>query len=207
MNINRNMLFLYTIFILCSLQFSFTIAGSSIIFPQNLTNCPMYTESCPIQMLISKNVPINDLNFTYNGLVYFSFVKYQACTNVSNDCKFENLNESLYDPGLIIIQSIIVGKGTVQVQYGQSSVEHSVIITQPQRIIDKIWRAYLSIFQIMISTIMGVLIDIEALKKIVKMPVPVLIGFFAQYGCMPLVSCSSFLFLKLTLISLYLLFL
>lgn len=188
MMINRNMKFLFVILIIYGLNFSSTKSEPMIIFQNNITDCPMYTESCPIQMLVSKNIALDELNVSYSGSNYFNFIKIQACSNETKDCELESLNKSSYQTGLLVIKSIIVGKDTLHVQYEQYSIDHTVIVTQPRRVIDKIHRVYLSIFQTVISTIMGILIDFEALKKIIKMPIPVIIGFCAQYGCMPLVS-------------------
>jgi hypothetical protein len=72
---------------------------------------------------------------------------------------------------------------------------HKVIISSPDRIIDKIQMIYVIFFSIVIAIIMGILIDLVTLFKIIKMPIAVLIGFIAQYLFMPLVSFLNLRFI------------
>ncbi len=44
------------------------------------------------------------------------------------------------------------------------------------------------------SLLMGLLIDLKVVFRIIKVPIPVLIGLFCQYGCMPLIS---YVFIKI----------
>ena len=64
---------------------------------------------------------------------------------------------------------------------------------------------------ILISLLMGLLLDIETLLKIIKMPIPVAIGLACQYICMPLVRSSTlfcfFFSISIPIMPLYLIFL
>jgi hypothetical protein len=66
-------------------------------------------------------------------------------------------------------------------------LKHDIIISSPQRLLDKIHMIYVIIFQTIVSVFMGLLLDVQAIIKIIKMPVPVLVGFVSQYLFMPLV--------------------
>ena len=137
-----------------------------------------------------------------NGTKYFTFTKIETCDDrnieylLQNDCLLNNstidLEEKEYEYKriFIIIKSIVVGKGRIGLEYNKTkdSVEFNVIITQPQRLIDMIHRLFIIVFQTLISTSMGLLIDVNTILKIIKMPKPVLIGFMTQYTCMPLVN-------------------
>ena len=66
-------------------------------------------------------------------------------------------------------------------------LKHEIIISSPQRLLDKIHMVYVIIFQTIVSIFMGLLIDVTTIVKIIKMPLPVVIGFVSQYILMPLV--------------------
>lgn len=69
-------------------------------------------------------------------------------------------------------------------------LKHDIIISSPQRILDKIHMIYVIIFQTIVSVFMGLLLDVKAIVKIIKMPIPVVIGFVSQYIFMPLLAFS-----------------
>jgi hypothetical protein len=71
-------------------------------------------------------------------------------------------------------------------------LKHDIIISSPQRILDKIHMIYVIIFQTIVSVFMGLLLDVKAIVKIIKMPIPVVIGFVSQYIFMPLVNFCVF---------------
>lgn len=62
------------------------------------------------------------------------------------------------------------------------------LVTQPKRVIDRIFYIILPVIVIFISIQMGILLDTKILLDLVKKPKPVLIGFVAQYGMMPFLA-------------------
>lgn len=64
----------------------------------------------------------------------------------------------------------------------------NVMVTQPKRVIDRIFYIILPVIVIFISIQMGILLDTKILLDLVKKPKPVLIGFVAQYGMMPFLA-------------------
>lgn len=65
---------------------------------------------------------------------------------------------------------------------------HTIIVTTPERLVDKIQLVYVVFFSCVMSIIMGILLDTDSLIKIIKMPIAVIIGFLSQYVLMPLLS-------------------
>jgi sodium/bile acid cotransporter 3/5 len=63
-----------------------------------------------------------------------------------------------------------------------------LLISQPQRIRDKIFRKGIPLVIMIISIQMGILLDMEVLKELIRRPIQVLIGFVCQYGFMPLIA-------------------
>ena len=63
-----------------------------------------------------------------------------------------------------------------------------LMISQPQRWLDKIFKGSIPFIVIFISVQMGMLLDIDALKEIMRRPVQIVIGFVCQYGFMPLIA-------------------
>ncbi|CAF1412207.1 unnamed protein product [Adineta steineri] len=75
-----------------------------------------------------------------------------------------------------------------------TSITHSqilnILISQPKRRIDTIFYIIMPIIVTVISIIMGVLLETEVIKSILKKPTPVLVGFVAQYGLMPFLAIA-----------------
>ena len=63
-----------------------------------------------------------------------------------------------------------------------------LLISQPQRWLDKVFKGSIPFIVIFISIQMGMLLDIDALKEIMRRPVQIVIGFVCQYGFMPLIA-------------------
>jgi len=66
----------------------------------------------------------------------------------------------------------------------------NILVTQPKRIIDKVFQIILPFLIIFISVQMGILLDTKILIDLVKKPKAVLIGFIAQYGLMPFLAMA-----------------
>lgn len=65
-----------------------------------------------------------------------------------------------------------------------------LIITSPKRLIDQIFKISIPCIMIITSIQMGMLLDIEVIKELIRRPIQILIGFICQYGCMPLIAFS-----------------
>ncbi len=63
-----------------------------------------------------------------------------------------------------------------------------VLVSQPQRLIDKIFKASIPFLIGTFMILMGILLDLEILKEIFLQPIPVVIGFVCQYTLMPLIA-------------------
>ena len=158
-----------------------------VIIPKISTSCPMYGKSCEIPVYFQKDV---EIIFQTSDNRFFKFLKIETC-NKTDDLqdKFSNSSTSFaYTLKCILIDSIIVGKGSILIKYDNDSmISHDVIIISPQRTIDFVQQYFIIVFQTIISIFMGVLLDLETIVKIIKMPIPVLIGFVCQYLGMPIV--------------------
>lgn len=66
----------------------------------------------------------------------------------------------------------------------------SILVTQPQRVIDRIFHITIPFIVIFISIKMGILLDTQILWELVRKPKAVLIGFLAQYGLMPFLAMA-----------------
>lgn len=64
----------------------------------------------------------------------------------------------------------------------------NVLVLQPTRLVDKIFQYFVPFVVITISTIMGLLLDPKIILSILQNPIPVLVGFAAQYGLMPFLA-------------------
>lgn len=162
----------------------------------NRTECKMYQKNCFIK--ITSNNFINFANMKPDKSKIFEYKSIKKCsindTKVKECSKFRNfisINRMLY---LLDIKPKLVGRAFLELEYwiDNSSIAvkkvHSVVIKSPKRFIDVFQILYISVVSVLVSVIMGVLLDLQSLIQIIKMPITVLIGFFAQYLFMPLVN-------------------
>ena len=173
-------------------------------FHTNVTRCPMFVKFCKIGFAIDKNLNISELVVSDGETRYYRFKSVELCENRTRipeeECELglSELNEAdkdLFKAGYFFIQPKLVGKAALTVRFRENSlrndtqdnVRHQIVITSPERIVDKIHLVSMIVLQSVISLIMGILLDVHSIMKIIKMPVPVLAGFFTQYLCMPLV--------------------
>ena len=64
----------------------------------------------------------------------------------------------------------------------------NLLVTQPKRRVDTIFYVIIPFVVIIISVLMGVLLDTSVMAEIAKKPTAVLVGFVAQYGLMPFLA-------------------
>jgi hypothetical protein len=172
-----------------------------IIFKANISICSLYSKDCKISILINNNLSDCDLDLSSENtnIVEVRSIKLcqENCANFEEYVKpnmstnyFAN-NYKVYD---INLDTVLIGLTTIQFKIKNSSKETSfkdikfpVLILQPMRFIDKVFHYYAMTFVVLISLTMGILLDVEALKKIIKIPIPVCIGLGCQFILMPLV--------------------
>jgi predicted Na+-dependent transporter len=66
----------------------------------------------------------------------------------------------------------------------------NILVTRPERILDRSFQIILPFLIIFISIQMGILLDTKVLIDLVKKPKPVLVGFLSQYGLMPFLAMA-----------------
>ncbi|CAF1067180.1 unnamed protein product [Rotaria sordida] len=64
----------------------------------------------------------------------------------------------------------------------------NILVIQPKRLIDKLFYTIIPFIVIIISILMGFLLDLKIITDLLKNPKPVIIGFLAQYGLMPFLA-------------------
>jgi sodium/bile acid cotransporter 3/5 len=63
-----------------------------------------------------------------------------------------------------------------------------LLISEPQRLRDKIFKKAIPFIIMIVSIQMGMLLDMEVLKELARRPIQPVIGFICQYGFMPLIA-------------------
>jgi bile acid transporter len=75
-----------------------------------------------------------------------------------------------------------------------SSTSHqwplNILLTQPKRLVDKLFYIIIPFIVVSISILMGILLDPKCMTEIVKKPTPLIVGFVAQYGLMPFLAMA-----------------
>ena len=145
--------------------------------------------SC-INAKISQDVVANQL---LKSSLIFAINATQKCetSNADNNtCVLPD--EFKADYSLYVIKIIPGHFGAANIIFSKENkqVKHLVVITEPRRIIDLIFDVYIWVFQVVVSILMGCLLDWEILLNILKIPYPVLIGLCSQFILMPLLAFS-----------------
>jgi hypothetical protein len=198
----------------------------SLYFLNNSTECYMYSDSCLVK-LVSNDKPIvrEYLKTISEDEEIIQFKSIVQCKNPNNTNPSKKSNrsniirscDSMYNLSetfkksnssiskyfyLVHIKANLIGIKNIQLVYNANNknitLNHKVIVKTPERFIDQFQLVYVVFFSIIMSFIMGILLDIETLMKILKMPLPVIIGFISQYGFMPLLTYGFIKIFKLS---------
>lgn len=172
--------------------------------------CAMYTDNCYVSFAARKSlgeitldvlISTNERTFKIESVTLCqteSEISSNKTFQIDDGCNLFDglasnisLNEfSVYSvkikPGIVGFDHILFDESKPEFK----NVKYLIAISEPRRLIDIIFDYYIKIFQITISLLMGILLDSKALFKLVKIPIPVLIGFCSQYIIMPLISFS-----------------
>lgn len=158
--------------------------------------CSMY-KICQLDLAIKNIFDLDQLVFESSDSKVFKLKSVGPCD--SKNCPtladfWFNETEKNFQNSFTIysvkIEAILIGKASLQIFEKEKMIlltHTDIVVTQPQRIIDIVFIIWVWTFGVLISLLMGVLLDKDALVKIVKMPKAIMIGFSCQYIIMPLV--------------------
>ena len=173
--------------------------AQNLIFQTNSTQCAMFAKNCFINLIIIDSKQISDLQVKSSDRYLVKVKSIDSCSNRTHYQKcvtieeFEqlsskqkvNMSKNIF---VVVLEPILVGKTGIKFDLNTVSYVHTVVVTQPKRFIDLFQQIYTVIFSLSTALIMGVLLDLSKLKKILVMPLPVIIGFISQYLFMPLLA-------------------
>ena len=182
----------------------------------NLTYCQMYSRKCIVKVYIENKNLAKYLRVVSDDKRIIRFKSMESCgsanltAKMKKDCLATCNNDSdikdISDLYLVYLKPKLVGVKNLEFTFNLSNYTdnsnlnkstvytyiHKVIISSPERFIDTFQLAYIVFFSFIMAIIMGILLDVETLIKIIKIPIPVFIGFFSQYFFMPLVNYIIF---------------
>jgi hypothetical protein len=175
------------------------------LFVKQKVKCTMYSKSCFIEVLVKDAKVITNLMFSTDNRQLLAFTSFSVCnhSSLTNTKKaevcspitslFDTQNKKLeellsnYIMARIHVYPELVGRANLLLTVANNTFKYGIIISSPQRFIDIFQQIVIITFSVLISTIMGILLDTTSLLKIIKMPIAVIIGFVSQYCFMPLV--------------------
>ncbi|CAF0933362.1 unnamed protein product [Brachionus calyciflorus] len=200
---------LFTKIILCQtyLNDADTNQNNKTIFIDNKTECQMYQRNCFVKITSKYLIRYVNMIPSKSKLFEFNQKSFKKCSlnqTLSKECsKLKNhipLNKELY---LLNIKPKLVGRAYLDIEYliddNYSRVikRHIIVIKSPKRFIDVFQIFYISFVSFLVAIIMGILLDTESLIQIIKMPIPVIVGFLSQYLLMPLLTFGFIKIFKL----------
>jgi hypothetical protein len=162
-------------------------ANEPFIFNSTTSQFQMNTRAAKIPIFIKRNFDLSGafLNSSSSKFIMATSIEYEKSAvnyTVPNG----------YALGFINLDANLVGKDVVEVVYFQyvknqfDQLEllkivsnHTVIVTTPSTTLDIILQVYGISFGIVVSLFMGILLDLNTILKIVKMPIPVVVGILS----------------------------
>jgi hypothetical protein len=187
---------------LCLLS-CFAEASEHSVYPfvwvQSGGTCSMYANNfCKIPLLIREDIDLREIKLASDqqSAKFYQLIKIEECDHdriLIDECRNETFSlveknlTAHYKRAYIFVNAILVGRGFLFFNYSDIHVRYPIVVSGPDRFIDRFQKVYVVIFQFVISLLMGLLIELKTVLKILKKPVPVLVGFFCQYLFMPLV--------------------
>ena len=172
---------------------------SIFFYPYKMKTCNMYNNLCFFTLMVEKNLIVKNLNAEMEDSSRAIVEKIIRCEDLNKtainldynlECNRINTSDSHYIY-LIQVNPILIGYTSLSISALSENksffAKQYLVVKEPQRLIDKILLIYILMMAVMISLLMGLLLDLESLKKLIKIPIPVAIGFACQYLIMPLV--------------------
>ena len=184
-----------------------------IVFKDKVNKCQMYIDACEFNVLIKNTISLDNLALKSLDEKVFTFRSINLCTQANanfslnrNCTEFlgffadakKGVNTEDYALYTVNFAPVLVGISMLEFTFSTTGeiISFDIVVTQPRRIIDYLFDIWIYSFGVFISMLMGILLDKKCLMDIVKMPIPVAIGFCCQYGCMPLVIINKLDFLN-----------
>lgn len=167
---------------------SFEDDKATIRIENEKLTCFMMSDNCKLNIISREYLLVDDFKIE-NNFTHLYLIKSIEFSNGSKSQLFNNSNESTFYTYSIWIDPLLIGRANVIVnidKYNHTS-KIELVIQHPSRVIDTVFNVYGFIFMVLMSLIMGILLDPKVLVKIIKVPYAVTIGIVCQYGCMPLV--------------------
>ena len=185
-----------------------TITNSSIVlYPNELKKCKMYDDACYFTLQVEKGISAEILKAEVEDESRASVLKLVSCENLdqvalhldySSECGKINKSEE-HDLYVIHLSPQLIGYTSLTVSSKMEDkkflAKQYLVIQEPQRFVDKIFFVFIWSINVIQSIVMGLLLDIQTIKKLLKIPIPVGIGFICQYLLMPLVTYFLIFFL------------
>jgi hypothetical protein len=181
----------HIVFALCWLIYlvQASLFEQPFVFTKAKTKCALFS-SCKIPVLIRTNINSSSINIDQQqDNNYFGIVKIQKCNkpNITLELKlacqdkvFDQVEANLtgsYKRAFIFIDTNLIGRGVFTLNHDLENLfGHNVTITSPNRFIDKFHTVYVIVNQVIISIMMGLLVDLDAVQHIFKLPIGLFIG-------------------------------
>ena len=177
-----------------------TITNSPIVlYPNELKKCKMYDDACYFTLQVEKGISAEILKAEVEDESRASVLKLVSCENLnqvalssdySTECSKINKSEE-HDLYVIHLSPQLIGYTSLTVSSKMEDkdvfAKQYLVIQEPQRFVDRIFFVWVWSVNIVVACVMGLLLDLETIKKFFIMPIPAAIGFMCQYLLMPLV--------------------
>ena len=162
--------------------------------------CKMFSENCHLIVIHSESLDISA--FKSENTKLFNVEKvvetFKCNTNnngSSSDCvTLSQQEEAIYQANSqakiykVTLNALLIGYANLTWTSETLTEAKQIIIAEPSRFIDKFFLVYVRLFSVVLSFVMGLLLEKRQLTEIAMKPIAPLIGFFCQFGLMPLVK-------------------
>lgn len=173
-----------------------TSSNAAKFLDENEIKCTMYSTQCYQAIYIPNSQAVSNLKLTSLDTDILQVLRIEPCERQEflNSPIIKHIHCARLDTTrnvfLVHLNPMLIGKTFLKLgckSRNCSVAQRSCLVAAPQRFIDKFLQGYIIAFSALIAALMGIMMDWEIIKKIIKLPKPVAIGFSAQYILMPLV--------------------
>ena len=151
--------------------------------------CSMYIQ-CVLPVRMTGHLNPHHLQMAVNNTGLVRVISVVTCDIDEPECfkhRYSSDSTGLY---LVYLDPLLIGSTFIRFTNKTLQIDSvkRIVVTKPSRFVDKFYDIYVFVFSVSISVLMGIMLEWEIIKSMVKLPLPVIIGFCSQYILMPLVS-------------------
>ena len=178
----------------------FEFNGDFLLLSNQLPSCYVTDKKCILNFLVKISVDFSNFEVKSSNENIIKVKYFELCKNFERHEICKEVKEFIGDSDQIKIYTIHlkpanIGNSSLFLTFNLRNktfsqtyfLNHSILIIQPESLEDILFNYNSLILQILSSLLLGISMDVELIKKNIRLPKPYMIGLTFQFIIMPLV--------------------